>query len=460
MSGEHGISYRVPGGTNFMTKNFDAAALAHQIKDLPITYFIFGLSSGAAGDRYLAPHPKFKELGMRAVTPKDVDTTTYHYSNNNNDESQNLNLEEYDDIDVFDDFLTEMAKINVKVIAYLNAEGPAKLKHGEDSAFDYTYNSTFNKNRAGFNTGGYFVNSSVAACQELDGVNECSPSARKWIKWVAQKYDIPYIFSDAYVDGSQLNKALKHAYANIVVEHYAEKYGNRIAGFWFDAGAYGNSTEIFAAVRRHNPDAAIAYNGAGAKIPLQNNNVQGEDFTSGHMTPLVASGGKTNPPDGCYNYGLVLSAESSIDGYVYAGVEPSTNLALTTTTLNPYIDPSFKIQYTQDLNPSLAHVYLPAQEKWNSGDLIWNDSQASEWMDRITSAKGAFTWAVRRSGCGGCTILNYYDQSTIHHEDFQFLKRVYSSLPLPSSHEYQFNATNCDCLSESGTSEALSWGCK
>jgi len=447
MSGKHGVGYRVPGGTHYATKNFDASELTKQIVDLPITYFIFGLSSGAAGDRYLAPHPIFKELGMRAVTPKDVDTNYYNPFDDNTNESQSVDLDSLPDIDVFDDFLTKMDEINVKVIAYLNVEGPAKLKHGEGSAFDYPGNTV------GFNTGGYFVNNSVAVCQELDGVDECSPSTRKWVKWVAQKYSIPYDFTEVYIENSPLNAALKHAYANIIVDYYAERYGDRIAGFWFDAGTYGNRAEIIAAIRRHNPHAAIAYNGAGAKIPLQNNNGKDEDFTSGHMMPINAG---LNPPDGCYNYGMVLSAESSHNGYVYEDVSPSENLGSTTLTPNPYIDPNFEITYNSDFNPSLAHVYLPAQELWNNGDLIWNDIQASEWMHRITSNKGAFTWAIRRTGCAGCDLSG--NQATINPPDLEFLKRVYSLLPVNDA--YQFNATNCDCLSALGTSDALSWGCK
>ena len=99
----------------------------------------------------------------------------------------------------------------------------------------------------------------------------------------------------------------------------------------------------------------------------------------------------TNPPDGCYKYGMVLSVESSHNGYVYESVSPSVDLGHTTTIPSPYIQPSFEIKYTPDSKPSLAHVYVPAQETWNSGDLISNDTQAVEWEQLITSKKGGFT---------------------------------------------------------------------
>ena len=173
---------------------------------------------------------------MRAVTPKDVNTDYYNPFVANTDELQNVDIDSLDDIDVFDDFLTKMAELEIKVIAYLNVEGPANLKHGEGSAFNCP------GNRVGFNTGGYFVNNSVAIFQELNGVDKCSPSTRKWVKWVAQNYSIPYDFTEVYIEDSSLNVALNHTYANVIVDYYAEKYGDRIAGFWFDVGAYGSRT--------------------------------------------------------------------------------------------------------------------------------------------------------------------------------------------------------------------------
>ena len=136
------------------------------------------------------------------------------------------------------------------------------------------------------------------------------------------------------------------------------------------------------------------------------------------MTPLV---GGTNPPDGCYNYGMVLSAESSHNGYVYESVSPSVDLGHTTTIPSPYIQPGFEIKYTPDSKPSLAHVYVPAQETWNSGDLISNDTQAVEWEQLITSKKGDFTWAVRCISCAGYDVTS--SQATIHPLDLEFLKR-------------------------------------
>ena len=118
---------------------------------------------------------------------------------------------------------------------------------------------------------------------------------------------------------------------------------------------------------------------------------------------------------------MVLSAESSHYGYVHEHVSSSVDLGHTTTTPNPYIQPGFEIKYTPDSKPSLAHVYVPAQETWNSGDLISNDTQAAEWEQLITSKKGDFTWAVRYSSCAGCDATS--SQATINPPDLEFLKK-------------------------------------
>lgn len=71
-------------------------------------------------------------------------------------------------------------------------------------------------------------------CLQFNIANgQCSPSARKWVHWVATNFTYPpmaYNFADVYVDGSALNLAAKQAYADVIVGHYAERFGDRIAG--------------------------------------------------------------------------------------------------------------------------------------------------------------------------------------------------------------------------------------
>ena len=189
---------------------YDATLFANQIKDLPISYVIVGLSGGDTGDQYLSPHPVLESIGSRATAPKDINSC-----------STTIDLSAVPDIDVFDDLLVAMEAINVKVIAYMGATGPPKLKEGEADVFDFGGDDCY-------------VNAAVECLQFGINDGQCSPSARKWVHWVATNFTDPpmetYNFGDVYVDGSALNRAAKQAYADVIVGHYAERFGDRIAG--------------------------------------------------------------------------------------------------------------------------------------------------------------------------------------------------------------------------------------
>ena len=188
--------------------SYNPTLFANQIKDLPISYVIVGLSGGATGDQYISPHPVLEYIGSRNTAPKNINYC-----------STTIDLSTVADIDVFDNLLVAMENINVKVIAYMGATGPPKLKEGETGVFD-------------FGGDGCYVNA-AAECLQFNITNgQCSPSARKWVHWVATNFtDIEtYNFDDVYVDGSALNLAAKQAYADVIVGHYAERFGDRIAG--------------------------------------------------------------------------------------------------------------------------------------------------------------------------------------------------------------------------------------
>ena len=191
-------------------RNYNATKFADQIKDLPISYVIVGLSGGDTGDQYLSPHPVLESIGSRNTAPKNINYC-----------STTIDLSSIADIDVFENLLVAMEEINVKVIAYMSATGPPKLKEGEADVFD-------------FGGDGCYVNAAVECLRFNITDGQCSPSARKWVHWVATNFTKPpmdtYNFPDVYVDGSALNLAAKQAYADVIVGHYAERFGDRIAG--------------------------------------------------------------------------------------------------------------------------------------------------------------------------------------------------------------------------------------
>uniref|UniRef100_A0A6V2F990 EGF-like domain-containing protein n=1 Tax=Ditylum brightwellii TaxID=49249 RepID=A0A6V2F990_9STRA len=499
MRGTHGIGYRIYGGTNMDTNMFDAWELAKQINGTSISYVIVGLSSGASGDRYISPHPVLTNLS-RGVTPKDVgdgfplcsstsgcvppDPNSGRNQPTYNPKFTNFPLERYEDKDLFEQLLDAMDSINVNVIAYMAAQGPPMLKAGESNVFDYPLY------RNGFVSGGYLVDS-VQECQTRWNVTSgnCSPSARRWVEWVVKEYctQTPkadckgkftttaagYNFDDVYMNGSDLNNAIKEAYAEVIVDYYAKKH-TRIRGFWFDQANDDiiNRAKITAAVRRHIPNAAIALNN-GYKIPLRNNNPDsplGEDYTYGHMKPIK---GGSNPVDGSYNFGLILSVEKSINGFVYPNPKfnvfgDENDLSEDDIPSNPYLQNTFDIKYTKQAGKaSLAHVFFPTSDHWNNGDLVWNLRQATEWMKRVLDANGAWTWNVKRTKWNVDDISN--NPATIASEDMDFIQQVFAGLKggtNPIMGPYQFNGHNCDsidpnvpceCLSHSGTTTG--WGC-
>ena len=177
---------------------------------------IVGLSGGATGDQYLSPHPVLDSIGSRNTAPKNINPIDSVCSI-----GTTIDLSTVPDIDVFDDLLVSMEAINVKVIAYMGATGPPKLKEGEADVFD-------------FGGDGCFVNATDECLQFNIDKGQCSPSARKWVHWVATNFTDPpmetYNFADVYVDGSALNLAAKQAYADVIVGHYAERFGDRVAG--------------------------------------------------------------------------------------------------------------------------------------------------------------------------------------------------------------------------------------
>ena len=172
----------------------------------------------------------------------------------------------------------------------------------------------------------------------------------------------------------------------------------------------------------------------------------------------------TNPVDGCYNYGLVLSTEASINGYVYPQVTPANYDLSQPQTSNPYVEPNFSISYTETTSKeaSLAHTFIPTSQSWNGGsNIVWNVDQATEWMKRALDANGAWTWNVRRRGCSGCTTEGT-NPSEINYPDVRFLKSVYAGLPggsNPISNDYYYNATNCDCVSSNPEGTNRGFGC-
>ena len=73
MSGKWGISWRIKAGNTKQVANYNVTKLVEQVKSIPgVSYVLFGLSEGADGSRYIAPHSILSELNPRCCPIRDL----------------------------------------------------------------------------------------------------------------------------------------------------------------------------------------------------------------------------------------------------------------------------------------------------------------------------------------------------------------------------------------------------
>lgn len=302
MSGGWGIGFRFRADDKVDMDSWDAEILADQIAEMPgVSYVIFNLSDAAHGDAYIAPHSVLSVLTPGA-TPTSPDADPMNGR------------------DLFMDMAVAFQARGIKVIAYCATQGPAMLKHGAEKAFD--------------------------SVEDNDG-NYTSVAMDNWATYITQEY------------GNTTDETYKEAYAEVIIDEYAKRYGTLIDGWWFDHASHGNIPLLHQTVTAYNPDTVIAFND-GQKIPLINNNPGYEDYTFGHPTPIA-----NTPSSSDLNLPMLTSIEDTAEGYFEA-----------------------------DGKQSLGHMFIPIQKTWNSGDLVWTQEQGSEWLGRCLKAGGAWTWNV------------------------------------------------------------------
>lgn len=303
MSGKWGISWRLVAGDNKNVRKFDVDKLVRDVQGIDhCSYVLFGLSNGAKGGTYIAPHSVLSKINPGTVPERDL----------------------------FGELATAFQGAGYKVLVYMATEGPAQLKHK---------------------------------------IKE-DPSIKA--NWKAHVLDIY---------GSDDKKTLMKAYAEIIVGEYAQRYGSKIDGWWFDHCECGDIPRLHEVCKKANPKCVMAFN-RGQKVPLRNNNPGYEDYTFGHPTPV-----KRDPPSTQKNLPMVESIEKKTsDGFFY-----------------------------RKGKASLGHMFMPMQKKWNSGDeVLWSEEQAVDWMGRVLDAGGAWTWNV--------PILD--SKSCLDQEKKKFARRV------------------------------------
>ena len=153
---------------------------------------------------------------------------------------------------------------------------------------------------------------------------------------------------------------LKKAYAEVIVRGFAQRYGTKIDGWWFDHASFGNIELIHGEITQANPKAIISFN-CGKLGITENSHPDYEDYTFGHPTPM-----RRAPANSKMNLRMVTSIEETENGFCM-----------------------------KDGKASLGHLFMPMKNRWNSGaDVVWPEEQAVDWMQRVLTAGGAWTWNV------------------------------------------------------------------
>ncbi|MHC4988935.1 MAG: Ig-like domain-containing protein, partial [Planctomycetota bacterium] len=163
-----------------------------------------------------------------------------------------------------------------------------------------------------------------------------------------------------------------------LIKYYAQKFGDKIDGWWFDGSSQFNETqkqEVKDAVRSGNPNAVVTY---GTHM-LQ-------DFQGGHPTL------RTIAPHWSYDYNYRM---------------------ITRIETGPWLD----IDYLPVAGPAdgfLGHTFMAMQANWTGGSLAFPAWQAADWCSRVVNAGGMHSWAIPTD----------YPQSGMQEDQFQLARLV------------------------------------
>jgi hypothetical protein len=202
--------------------------------------------------------------------------------------------------DLLGEMIKELKKSNVKILVYYASEGPAKVK--------------------------------------------------KWTHHLEYMVQGSFENWDKYCESLKMTS--KEAIADRIIKFYSLKYGEDIAGWWFDHAGHAD-TELFAdAARAGNPNSVISFN-AGHTGQVARGAIQ-EDVAFGHPTPIVRQSASWEG-----NMSMIRTIENShyVDGV-------------------------------------LGHMFIPMQKGWWKQDPVFTTEMAVDWTLRVVEAKGAYTWAV------------------------------------------------------------------
>ena len=168
---------------------------------------------------------------------------------------------------------------------------------------------------------------------------------------------------DQYIESLGLNHV--QATRELILAHYAKRYGPKIAGWWFDGSSHVDQEERILwrqAIHSHNPDAIIVFNRmAGAPY----RSTEQCDYFGGHTLPIVFE-----PFWSMTNEKMITDIEAG----PWMGIKDSWQV--------------------EEGYGALGHAFMGMQNKWTMGKCRFPSKQAIDWTCRVLKAGGMFTWSV------------------------------------------------------------------
>jgi hypothetical protein len=157
----------------------------------------------------------------------------------------------------------------------------------------------------------------------------------------------------------------------LILRYYAEKFGPKIEGWWFDGSGHlddipGEADRWKEAVHAGNPEAIVSFNRM-AGVPFECTAFC--DYFGGHPTPRA-----------------ILPFWDSVNLPMVEAIEAGPWMD---AQGNPVNDPA---------SGALGHIFMGLQDRWNFGTIEFPPLQAVDWATRVVDAGGMYTWAVPRDG--------------------------------------------------------------
>ncbi|MEP4889934.1 MAG: LamG domain-containing protein [Aliiglaciecola sp.] len=345
MQGNWGISFRISGG--------DISQPESHVNEYQVRPAVEQIAA-IPGLTWLQVNLTNGAFGDRFIVPvPEVEAINPNAAPNSVD---NLHDSSLPGDDLFEQLALGLKAKGIKVIAYIATQGPGMLKHGAEKSMDYD-DSIVDK------TDGSACKSTRPVAADPDTQVYCSASMNRWRDYVLVNYP-----------STSLHHSFQLALVNIV-ETLSLRYGDLIDGWWFDHATYGDYRLLPDAARAGNSDAVVAL-GLAEDVYLGNNPEVPEDFTGGHPTPLTRTVSSSD-----INLPMLTAIEATANG-VFPAIE-------------------------EDDVDAVGQMFMPLQQSWNGGTVVFSEAKGSDWLNRALNANGAYTWALSHEGSisGGEPLL-------------------------------------------------------